>query len=70
MTPTHLIILRTIAAHQPILKLDLYQLLPMPYQCVQVYLWKLRQQGYVRYERRKGPVWLTMRGKEVIENEV
>ncbi len=66
MTPPQLTILRTIAKHQPILKSDLYKL-PIPSQCIQVYLWNLRQQGYVSYDRRKGPVWLTVKGREVID---
>ncbi len=64
MTTTQLSILRTIAAHQPILKDELYRILStrLNYQ-----LKNLRKRGYVEYERRKGPVWLTLRGKELID---
>jgi len=69
MTSTHLTILRTIATHQPILKGDLYELLPMSNECMQVYLWSLKRKGYIQYGRVKGPVWLTVKGREVI-NEI
>ncbi len=68
MTPAQLNILRTIAKFQPILKSDLYKL-PIPNQCIQVYLWSLKQRGYVSYDRRKGPVWLTMKGRQVIDEQ-
>ncbi len=63
MTSTHLAILRTIAAHQPIMKDDLYH--PLPVNNYE--LKSLRKQGYIQYSRRKGPVWLTMRGREAIK---
>ena len=69
MTPTHLTILRTIAAHQPILKDELYRILSMRltedghyYQ-----LKNLRKRGYIQCGRRKGPVWLTLQGLQIIE---
>lgn len=67
MTPTHLTILRTIAAHQPILKEDLYHLLSIPIGKHYYQLKCLHKQGYVQFERKKGPVWLTVRGKEVLD---
>ncbi len=69
MTPTHLTILRTIATHQPILKDDLYRLLNMRLNSAGHYieLMNLRERGYIQYSRRKGPVWLTVKGRGVID---
>ena len=68
MTPAHLTILRTIAAHQPILKEDLYRILSMQRKDGHYYQLKnLRKQGYISCGRRKGPVWLTVKGSEVID---
>ncbi len=71
MTTTQLSILRTIAAYQPILKDNLYRLLSIRLTKDGHYyqLKNLRKQGYIEYERKRGPVWLTIRGKELIENE-
>ena len=72
MTTTQLNILHTIAAHQPILKDELYRILSMRltedghyYQ-----LKNLRKRGYIQCGRRKGPVWLTVRGSEVIKGVI
>ncbi len=69
MTPTHLTILRTIAAHQPILKDDLYCLLSLRLNSAGHYieLMNLRKRGYVQYGRNRGPVWLTVKGGEAID---
>ncbi len=66
MTTTQLSILRAIVAHQPILKEDLYKLLNMRLNSAGHYieLMNLRQQGYIQYGRHKGPVWLTIKGRE------
>ena len=69
MTLTHLTILRTIAAHQPILKDELYRILSMRLTGDGHYyqLKSLRKRGYIQYGRRKGPIWLTVKGSEVID---
>ncbi len=69
MTTTQLNILRTIAQHQPILKDDLYKLLSIRLNSAGHYieLMNLRKRGYVQYGRNKGPVWLTVKGREVID---
>ncbi len=69
MTTTQLNILRTIAQYQPILKDDLYKLLNIRLTKDGHYyqLKNLRKWGYVEYERRKGPVWLTVKGRGVID---
>ena len=71
MTPTHLTILRAIAQYQPVLKDELYRLLPirLPSNGQYVDLNELRDGGYVQFERMKGPVWLTVRGREVIDED-
>ena len=68
MTNYQLTILRTIAAHQPILKEDLYRLSSILSKDSQNYQLKnLRKQGYIQFERKRGPVWLTMRGAEMLD---
>ena len=69
MTSTQLSILRTIAAHQPILKDELYRILSMRLNSAGHYieLMNLRERGYIQYSRARGPVWLTVRGRGVIE---
>ena len=69
MTTTQLSILRTIAAHQPILKDELYRILSMRLSEDGHYyeLKNLRKRGYIQYGRRKGPVWLTLLGSATID---
>ena len=68
MTNHQLSILRIIAAHQPILKEDLYRLSSLTSKDSQNYQLKnLRKQGYIQFERKQGPVWLTVRGSEVVD---
>ena len=70
MTPTHLAILRTINAKQPIMKNDIYRSVPdyAPHTLAN-YLSALQDMGYIQYERKRGPVWLTLKGLEVV-NEI
>ncbi len=69
MTPTQLNILRTIAKFQPIIKDELYRLLSLRLNSAGHYieLMNLRKRGYVQYGRNRGPVWLTVKGGEVID---
>lgn len=69
MTSTQLAILRTIANRQPILKDDLYRILSIPRRKDGHYsiLNNLREEGYIDYNRHKGPVWLTVKGRGVID---
>ncbi len=68
MTTTQLNILRTIARHQPISRHNLYYLIPdfSPHTLAN-YLCSLSDEGYVRYGERRGNVWLTVKGREVID---
>ncbi len=69
MTPTQLTILRTIARYQPIMKDNLYRLLSLRLNSAGHYieLMNLRKRGYVQYGRNRGPVWLTVKGGEAID---
>ena len=69
MTPTHLTILRTIAERQPVLKDDLLRILSIARRSDGHYriLFDLKEQGYIEYDRHKGPVWLTVKGREIID---
>jgi len=71
VTPSHLTILRTVAKNQPILKDDLHRLLSIRLSSDGHYyqLKNLRKRGYIQYGRKRGPVWLTLKGSEVI-NEI
>jgi len=63
VTPAHLTILRAIAAHQPILKEDLYRILSIHINKYGI-LDTLRDEGYIQFERKRGPVWLTVKGRD------
>lgn len=69
MTSTQLAILRTIYTKQPIMKDDLYRLLSIPLNSAGHYsaLFNLRKRGYIQYSRMSGPVWLTVKGRGVID---
>lgn len=67
MTNYQLTILRTIANFQPIMKDDLYGSLSIGIDRYYYHLTSLRDEGYIQFERMKGPVWLTVRGREAIE---
>ena len=73
MSPSYLTILRTITMHQPILIRDLYLALPSwNSRTVDNILRCLSDEGLIHgrsdsRKRYKGPVWLTVRGRGVID---
>jgi len=69
VTTTQLNILRAIADNQPILKDDLYRRLSLPLNSAGHYieLMTLRERGYIQYGRKCGPVWLTMKGRDKVD---
>ncbi len=68
MTTTQLNILRTIAKHQPVSRRNLYSSMPdFSPRTLANYLCALSNEGYVSYGERRGNVWLTVKGREVID---
>jgi len=66
----HLTILRTIAKHQPIMASDLHSAAGqgVTYRSFVAALTELVELGLINKNRHKGPVWLTVRGREKLDD--
>ncbi len=68
MTPTQLSILRTIADRQPVMNIDLFRAGPnIKRDSFAYHLRVLQRKNLIHVTNRDGPVWMTVRGSEVID---
>lgn len=71
MTTTQLSILRTIAAHQPILNTDLFRAGPnIKRDSFAYHLRTLHRKNLIHIANRDGPVWLTIKGLDIIKGVI
>lgn len=65
-------ILGVISTHQPVMRSDLYQLagLDIKRDSMAYILRVLRGKGLIKCADRDGPVWLTVRGSSIIDDNI
>jgi len=70
MTDYRLAILRAIADNQPAMISDLHKDSDLTYNTFSNMLTSMRDEGLIHKRGYKGPIWLTLKGLEVVKNEV